>query len=70
MGSTRNRMHLTLIKIVLVSLAAIVLVACGREPASSATSVAAEKDSPKGDAKKASKPDEAPRVADPMKEGY
>lgn len=63
-------MYLTLMKIVPVALAAIILVACGREEASSAISVEAGKDTLKADAKKGNKPDDAPRVADPIKEGY
>lgn len=63
-------MYPTLMKIVPIAIAAIVLAACGREQARPAIPAEAGKDTLKADANKGSKADDAPRVVDPIKEGY
>ena len=63
-------MKRTHLQIVLVTLLAAGLVACGREEASSAAPVQAIDGMTKSDTKKASPPDTAPKVIDPLKEGY
>lgn len=59
-------MHSLLITITLSALVAVALAACGREESTTASSKAA----PAADARKSSKADEVPRVADPLREGY
>lgn len=63
-------MKRTHLQIVLVTLLAIGLVACGRKEAAAAAPVQTIDGKPKDDAKKASPPDNAPKVVDPLKEGY
>jgi hypothetical protein len=62
-----KRIHL---QIVLVTLLAIGLIACGRKEAASAVPGQAIEGKPKTDAKKANPADDAPKVVDPLKEGY
>lgn len=64
-------MKRTHLQIVLVTLLAIGLVACGRKEAAPAAPVQAiDGSKPKEDAKKVNPPDNAPKVVDPLKEGY
>lgn len=63
-------MYRTHIKLILTALMAIALVACGRDETSSATFAAAGKDPSKSSAKKGETPADAPKSADPLKEGY
>jgi hypothetical protein len=57
-------------QIVLVILLAIGLVACGREQAVPAVPAQTIDGKPKDDAKNVKPPDNAPKVVDPLKEGY
>lgn len=57
-------------QIVLVILLGIGLTACGREEVSPAAPVQGIDGMPKDDAKKARSFDTAPKVVDPLKEGY
>ena len=63
-------MYRALIKVVLAAVAALALVACQREEPSPATSVEAGKNAEKPVTKNTDKPDDAAKVADPMKNGY
>jgi len=55
---------------IVVALAAMALVACGREEASSTFPVETGKNTQKTDAKKVDKPDDAPSAVDSTKDGY
>jgi hypothetical protein len=57
-------------RIVLAILLAIGLIACGREQAVPAAPAQTIDGKPKEDAKKVNPPDNAPKVVDPLKEGY
>jgi hypothetical protein len=54
-------MYLTLVKIMFVAVMATAFASCGREQGGTETST---------DSRKASKPDDAPRAVDPLKDGY
>lgn len=62
-----NRTHL---QIVMVTLLGIGLVACGRPEGAPAAPVQAIDGTPKDGSKKANPTDNAPKVVDPLKEGY
>ncbi len=62
-----NRTHL---QIVMVTLLGIGLVACGRQEGAPAAPVHAIDGMPKDSSKKANATDNAPKVVDPLKEGY
>jgi hypothetical protein len=59
-----------LIKVVLAAVAALALVACDRRETSPAASVEAGKNAQKPVTNDRDKPDDAGKVADPMKNGY
>lgn len=63
-------MKRTHLQIVLLTLLATGLVACGRRQADPAAPVQAIEAKPKADAKKANPPDDAPKAVDPLKDGY
>ena len=63
-------MKRTPLQMVLLTLLATSLVTCGRKEANPAAPVQASEAKPKADAKKANPPDDAPKVVDPIKDGY
>lgn len=63
-------MYRTQMQIILTALMALALAACGRDETGSATSAQAAKDASKSSARKAETPADAPKSADPLKEGY
>ena len=62
-----KRKHL---QIALVTLLAIGLIACGRNETAPAAPGQTVEGKPKTDAKKANPADDAPKVVDPIKDGY
>jgi hypothetical protein len=63
-------MKRTHLQIVMATLLAIGLVACGREQVAPAASAQAIDGKLKDDGKKANPADNAPKVVDPLKDGY